>query len=86
MAVGVIKGFADAGLSVPGDVSVVGFDDVFIANISSPSLTTIRQNIKEKGKTAVELALGAIDDPFGPKRDVIIPLEVIERASVRDIR
>lgn len=85
MAAGVIKGFSDAGLSVPGNVSVVGFDDVFIANISSPSLTTVRQNIKEKGRVAVELALDAIDDPSGPKREVIIPLEVVERDSVRDI-
>ena len=84
MAAGVIKGFSDAGLSVPGNVSVVGFDDVFIANISSPSLTTVRQNIKEKGRVAVELALDAIDDPSGPKREVIIPLEVVERDSVRD--
>ncbi len=82
MAAGVIKGFADAGLSVPGDISVVGFDDVFIANISSPSLTTVRQNIKEKGRVAVELALEAIENPFGPKREVVIPLEVVERDSV----
>ncbi|HIZ20524.1 MAG TPA: LacI family transcriptional regulator [Firmicutes bacterium] len=86
MAAGVIKGLVDAGLSVPGDVSVVGFDDIFIANISSPSLTTIRQNIKEKGKAAVELALDTIENPSIPKRDVIIPLEIVERDSVRDIK
>ncbi|HIW72752.1 MAG TPA: LacI family transcriptional regulator [Firmicutes bacterium] len=85
MAAGVIKGVSEAGLSVPGDISVVGFDDIFVANISSPGLTTVRQNIKEKGRVAVELALDAVDNPSSPKRDVAIPLEIVERDSVRSL-
>lgn len=85
MAAGVIKGVSEAGLSVPGDISVVGFDDIFVANISSPGLTTVRQNIKEKGRVAVELALDAVDNPSSPKRDVVIPLEIVERDSVRSL-
>ena len=85
MAAGGIKGVSEAGLSVPGDISVVGFDDIFVANISSPGLTTVRQNIKEKGRVAVELALDAVDNPSSPKRDVVIPLEIVERDSVRSL-
>lgn len=82
-AVGAIKGFEQSGLSVPGDVSIVGFDDVYYAELSN--LTTIRQNINEKGREAARILIAAAEDAKLSKRERIIPLELVERASVRRI-
>jgi len=60
-ALGVIRGLAEAGLSVPQDCSVLGFDDVLPAAVSTPGLTTIRQPLKEMGIIAARWALEAVD-------------------------
>jgi LacI family transcriptional regulator len=56
VAFGVIEGAREAGLRVPEDLSVVGFDDIEPANWSSPQLTTVRQPIYEMGRTSVSIA------------------------------
>ena len=60
-ALGVIRGLTDAGLRVPKDCSVVGFDDVLPAIVSTPGITTIHQPLKEMGLLAAQWALHAID-------------------------
>ena len=60
-ALGVVRGLTDAGLSVPRDCSVVGFDDVLPAAVSTPGITTIRQPLKEMGLLASEWTLEAIN-------------------------
>jgi LacI family transcriptional regulator len=55
IAIGVIQAARDRGLSVPEDLSVVGFDDVEHATVVSPTLTTVRQPLAEMGRTAVSL-------------------------------
>ncbi len=60
-ALGVVRGLTDAGIRVPQDCSVVGFDDVPPAFVSTPALTTIRQPLKEMGLLAAQWALEAID-------------------------
>jgi len=60
-ALGVVRGLTDAGLKVPGDCSVVGFDDVLPATVSTPGITTIRQPLKEMGSLASEWTLQAIN-------------------------
>ena len=52
----------DAGLSVPGDVSVVGFDDIQSAAYATPSLTTVRQPLAEMGKRGAQVLLERIAD------------------------
>lgn len=86
LAIGMMKGLRDAGMSVPEDFSVVGFDDVYFAEISS--LTTVRQNISEKGREAAKIMIAAAgSDPIKyPRTERVIPMELVERASVRDIR
>lgn len=84
LSIGLIKGFGNCGLNVPQDFSVVGFDDVFLARLCNPSLTTVRQDITEKGKSAVELIIASIEDKIDSRRDVILPLEIIERDSVKE--
>ena len=59
-AIGAIRALKDAGLSVPGDVSVVGFDDILSAAYSTPSLTTVRQPLLEMGKRGAQVLLDRI--------------------------
>ena len=60
-ALGVVRGLTDAGLRVPEDCSVVGFDDVLPAAVATPGITTIRQPLKEMGLLAAEWVLQAIE-------------------------
>ncbi len=78
LAAGLVTGFARLGLRVPGDLSVVGYDDIEIARRSSPPLTTVAQHTVLKGHTAAELVLDAIEQRH---RSVVIPVELVERAS-----
>jgi len=59
-AIGAIRALKDAGLSVPEDVSVVGFDDIQSAAYSTPSLTTVRQPLMEMGKKGAQVLLDRI--------------------------
>ena len=60
-ALGVVRGLSNAGIRVPEDCSVVGFDDVLPAFVSTPGITTIHQPLKEMGLMAAEWALEAIE-------------------------
>ena len=60
-ALGVVRGLHNIGLRVPDDISVVGFDDVLPAAVSTPGITTIRQPLKEMGLLASEWTLQAIN-------------------------
>ena len=70
-AIGAIRALKDAGLSVPGDVSVVGFDDILSAAYSTPSLTTVRQPLLEMGKRGAQVLLQRIAN-----RDQEFPAEI----------
>jgi LacI family transcriptional regulator len=59
-AIGAIRALKDAGLNVPGDVSVVGFDDIQSAEYATPSLTTVRQPLREMGKRGAQVLLDRI--------------------------
>ena len=62
-ALGVVRGLTDAGLKIPDDCSVVGFDDVLPAAVSTPGITTIRQPLKEMGLLASEWTLAGDQFP-----------------------
>ena len=85
LAIGAIKGFYDAGLRVPEDISIIGFDDLEISQYLAPGLTTVRQQISMKGQRAVELLLEHIADPSLSKQEEILPLKLIERGSVKKL-
>jgi DNA-binding LacI/PurR family transcriptional regulator len=61
MAIGCLKYCANAGISVPGEVSIVGFDDIAIAELWEPGLTTVTQQAWEMGAAAARLLIAAID-------------------------
>lgn len=82
LAVGLVKGCLEQGLRLPQDLSVVGFDDVSLAQMCYPSLTTVHQDIIQKGREAVQCILNAIEKPGCPRQECILPLSVVERDSV----
>ncbi len=71
-AIGAIRALKDAGLSVPGDVSVVGFDDILSAAYSTPSLTTVRQPLAQMGKLGAQVLLERIAN-----REREFPAEIV---------
>ena len=83
LAIGAMKGFYEAGLRVPDDISVIGFDDLEVSQYLTPGLTTVRQQISLKGQRAVELLLKHIAQPDLTKQEEILPLQLVERGSVR---
>jgi LacI family transcriptional regulator len=81
-AIGAIRALKDAGCSVPGDVSVVGFDDIQSAAYSTPSLTTVRQPLLEMGRRGAQVLLDRIAD--GGKQfpsEIVMAPELIVRES-----
>ena len=81
MAIGILHAFAQAGISVPGDVSLVGFDDVPEAAYLNPALTTVRQDFHAVGQRAIEL-LTAVIDGVSNATPLLAP-ELIVRDSTR---
>jgi DNA-binding LacI/PurR family transcriptional regulator len=80
LALGVLEAAADAGLDVPGDLSVVGFDDTPAAANATPPLTTVRQPLRQKGVLAGQRLLALRDGrPTGRSRR--LPTEVVVRGS-----
>jgi LacI family transcriptional regulator len=61
-ALGVVRGLMEAGLRVPEDCSVLGFDDVLPAAVATPAITTIRQPLREMGLLAAEWMLEAVEE------------------------
>ena len=89
LALGALTTLRAAGLRVPADVSVVGFDDVPIARHLDPPLTTMRQPMQELGALAVALVVEGLgraraDWPAEPVRH-LLPANLVERASVRSL-
>ncbi|TFE29523.1 LacI family transcriptional regulator [Cohnella luojiensis] len=87
MAMGVLQGLRDEGKEVPEHVSVIGFDDISIARMCTPPLTTIMQDTVSRGIAAAERLLLAIENGSSdhPAEPAIMPLKLIERESVRNL-
>jgi DNA-binding LacI/PurR family transcriptional regulator len=80
MAVGALRSLRAAGRRVPEDVSVVGYDDIELAQHTEPALTTVRQPIAEQARTMTELLLAQIGG-HSSRDPVVLPTELIERDS-----
>jgi LacI family transcriptional regulator len=81
MTVGGLQAIAEAGLGIPGDIAIVGFDDSSWANALNPPLTVVAQPTYEIGRQAAKLLLRRIDGERFPPRHVVLRAELIERAS-----
>jgi LacI family transcriptional regulator len=81
MAVGAIRAIEDAGLRCPDDVAVIGFDDVQLAELVSPALTTIRQEKRALGAAAARSLVSLIDDAETAPHVSVLPVELVVRES-----
>src|SRR5262245_1344298 len=80
-ALGAIRAVRRSGKSVPGDVSVVGFDDSVFMNCVDPPLTTVRQPIEQMGQAAVTLLVGQIAGQATPPEELMFEPELVVRGS-----
>ena len=81
MALGAMQEFKNAGLSIPQDISVVGFDDIAFAALADPPLTTVCSPRVEIGRRAVEALMLTIDHPNQQGIEVRIPTYLLKRNS-----
>jgi DNA-binding LacI/PurR family transcriptional regulator len=84
VAFGLISGLGSRGVSVPGDVSVVGFDGVPLGARCNPPLTSVQQPIAEMGRIAIRLAEQAAND--GSIEHVVLQPKLLVRSSTRPVR
>ncbi len=86
LAAGIMAGLRERGVSVPRDKSIVGFDDNYLCQLTNPTLTTIHQDAEQKGILATDMILSQLRGEPVEQRSVILPVSLVERESVRDIR
>jgi len=80
-AIGAMRAFQEAGLRVPEDISVVGFDDVSFASFSIPPLTTVRQPLEKMGRIAAQTLLDRIEERNPFISEIAVEPELISRRS-----
>jgi LacI family transcriptional regulator len=81
MAIGVIRELQAAGIRVPADVAVVGFDDIHLGSLVTPALTTVHQPMRLLGERACALLLERIAEPGLPRRVERLPTKLVVRES-----
>jgi DNA-binding LacI/PurR family transcriptional regulator len=86
-AIQLIQLLQNLGYVVPGDVSVIGCDDAFIARYASPPLTTIQQNAYRRGHLAAEILVGRLNASQSHQQSqVLVPTQLIVRGSTGPVR
>lgn len=86
MAIGAMRAVREAGLRIPDDIALVGFDDLQLATPTDISLTTVRQPVYQFGFIAVEILIDLINNGVQPPRRVIMETELIIRDSCGESR
>jgi len=83
MAIGCLFALTEAGVRVPYDIALGGFDDIPLARFVSPPLTTVRVDVAEMGRRALESLVVSIADPDAAGRSSVetVPVELVVRAS-----
>jgi LacI family transcriptional regulator len=83
IALGAIQALENAGVRVPDDVAIVGYDDIHIASLFKPALTTVRQPLKEMGRTLVEKLLSLLEtgNVSNQPCHLVFPMELVIRDS-----
>jgi DNA-binding LacI/PurR family transcriptional regulator len=83
LAVGALSAIREAGLSVPGDIGLIGLNDMEMARWQNIALTTIRQPVAEIIAAAIDLVVATIESPNRPPEARLFPCTVVERATLR---
>lgn len=81
VAVGALQACAELGCVVPDDIAIIGFDDIYLAPLVNPPLTTCRIPIDQMGQQAMQLLLDYINDCDGECNDIVVQAELVVRAS-----
>jgi alanine racemase len=84
IAMGALRAARRLGLRVPEDLEVIGFDDIPLAAVSQPALSTVHQPIPEKGRVAIRLLIRELDEG-GPRERIVLPTELVLRESTRTL-
>ena len=85
LAIGLIKRLKQLNVHVPNELSIMGFDDIYITKLIEPGLTTVKQNIYGKGEASVKLIMDCIGGKQRGKQEIILPIEILERDSVKSL-
>ncbi|MED5121725.1 LacI family DNA-binding transcriptional regulator [Priestia megaterium] len=85
LAVGIIKALSEQGKEIPKDYSIVGYDDIVLSNYSLPSLTTIRQDVFNKGVICAETLINTIETKTLELKNITLPIELVVRSSTKDL-
>lgn len=83
---GAVKALADKGVNVPGEVSVIGFDDAPHAAYVSPPLTTVAQDFDELGKASIEYLVERLEQPGAAPEHRLLKPHLIVRESTIQVR
>jgi DNA-binding LacI/PurR family transcriptional regulator len=86
MAIGALSALDRIGVNVPNDVAVVGFDDIDLARLVTPSLTTVRQDKVGLGAAAIEVLTRILEHPDSPPLASVLPVELAVRDSTSGAR
>ncbi|NEW09292.1 LacI family transcriptional regulator [Paenibacillus sp. SYP-B3998] len=80
-AIGALQAARENGISVPGELSIVSFDNTLLAAVSAPSLTTIAQPIEQMGKLVIDMLVKELQMSTGDKQRIVLSPELIIRES-----
>lgn len=84
LAAGLMAGLQNKGKNIPEDCSIIGFDDLPIARLTVPRLTTIRQDVVQRGRVAIQMLLSSLR---GRKpENITFPVTLVQRGSTGSIR
>jgi LacI family transcriptional regulator len=86
LAIGALSALAEAGRPVPGEVSVMGFDDTELARHASPPLTTMRIHSRDMARSAARRLLERVENPRLPAVRLEYPIDLVCRQSCKEVR
>ncbi|KGX88096.1 LacI family transcription regulator [Pontibacillus halophilus JSM 076056 = DSM 19796] len=86
LAIGAMEAVKEAGLSVPDDLSIIGFDDIELSQYVMPPLTTVRQDTTMIGQEAATLLLHQINTGEEVTDSIVIPVTLVKRGSVKSLQ
>lgn len=81
LALGMLQALTSNGVSVPGDIALIGYDDIEFARSAAVALSSIRQPSVDIGRTAIDLLVAAVETPDAEPQHVVFRPELVERAS-----
>jgi LacI family transcriptional regulator len=85
LAANIMVNLTSRGVKIPEDISIIGYDDLNICKLVTPTLTTVHQNMEEKGIAAVDFMLRMLNKEYIKDTTYTIPTHIVERNSVRSL-